>query len=164
VDALAPLLVPVHAFVGAVFLGGLIGRWLVLGLAERATTIESMRLLTKAAAPFERIVVVGSMVVLVLGILVAIAQGRPFLGPIQGARVDWLFVSVILFLTMVPLVPLVFLPRGRAFDAALQGAAASGQITPALAAAWRDPVVRAAHLYELAAVSAIFVLMVSKPF
>jgi hypothetical protein len=30
--------------------------------------------------------------------------------------------------------------------------------------AWRDPVVRAAHVYELGAVTVVFLLMVSKPF
>jgi hypothetical protein len=164
VDALVPLLVAAHAFVGALFLGGIVGRWIVLGLAERATTIESMVLLTKVAAPFERLVVVGSMLVFVLGVLVAIAQGRPFLGPAQGSGIDWLFVSVALFLTMLPLVPLVFLPRGRVFDVALEDARMRGMVTPALMAAWRDPVVRAAHVYELAVVSLIFVLMITKPF
>ena len=163
-DALVPLLVAAHAFIGALFLGGIVGRWIVLGLAERATTIESMVLLTKVAVPFERIVVVGSMLVFVLGVLVAIAQGRPFLGPAQGSGIDWLFVSVALFLTMLPLVPLVFLPRGRVFDVALEDARARGMVTPALMAAWRDPVVRAAHVYELVVVSLIFVLMITKPF
>jgi hypothetical protein len=74
------LLIATHALMGALFLGGLLGRWIVLGLAERADSLLSMQLLTRTAAPFERIVIVGSMVVLVLGVLLAIAQGRPFLG------------------------------------------------------------------------------------
>jgi hypothetical protein len=163
-ELLTGLLIATHAFVGAVFLGGLIGRWIVLGLAERASSLTSMQLLTRTAAPFERIVIVGSMVVLVLGVLLALAQGRPFLGPLQGTPVDWLFASVVLFVSVLPLVPFVFIPRGKVFEAALAEAAALEQITPALRAAWRDPVVRAAHVYELLAVSAIFLLMVTKPF
>ena len=157
-------IVALHALTGAIFLGALIGRWIVLGMAERAETLPTMRTLTIAARPFERIVIVGSALVLVLGILAAIAQGRPFLGPLQGARVDWLFVSLLIYLSVLPLVRLVFLPRGRVFDVAMEDAVERGEVTDELLGAWRDPVVRAAHLYELAAVTIVFLLMVTKPF
>jgi len=153
-----------HALVGALFLGALVGRWIILGLAERAESLPAMRILTRAALPFERTVMVGSTLVLVLGIATAIAQDRPFLGPVQGAPVDWLFASVVLFVSLVPLVPLVFLPRGRLFDAAMADAVARNEITPALVAAWRDPVMRAAHVYELTIVTLVFALMINKPF
>jgi hypothetical protein len=153
-----------HALVGAVFLGALVGRWIVLGLAERADALPAMRLLARAAVPFERTVIVGSVVTLVLGIATAVAQGRPFLGPLQGAAADWLFVSLVLYVSIVPLVPIVFLPRGRVFDAAMRQAEERNELTPALAAAWRDPVVRAAHVYELAVVTLVFALMINKPF
>jgi hypothetical protein len=164
VELITGLLIAGHALLGAVFLGGLIGRWIVLGLAERADTLARMQTLTIAARPFERIVIFGSMAVLVLGVAAAIAQGRPFLGPLQGASVDWLFVSLILYLSVLPLVRLVFLPRGRVFDTAMEDAVARGEITGELAVAWRDPAVRAAHVYELVVVSVVFVLMVTKPF
>ena len=163
-EVLAELLVAAHALLGAVFLGGLVGRWIVLGMAERAETLPRMQTLTLAARPFERIVIWGSVLVLLLGIGAAVAQGRPWLGPLQGAPVDWLFVSLLLFLSVLPLVRLVFLPRGRVFDAAFEDAVARGELTGDLARAWRDPVVRAAHVYELGVVSVVFVLMVTKPF
>jgi hypothetical protein len=162
--ALAAVLAVAHALAGVAFVAGLVGRWIVLGLAGRALDLGSMRPLAAAAAPFERLVVVGSLVVLVLGVATAIAQGRPFLGPLQGARVDWLFVSVLLYLSIVPLVPLVFLPRGHRFAAAMAEAERRGEVTPALRAAWADPVVRGAHLYELGAVTVVLVLMLAKPF
>ena len=161
---IAGLLVAIHALLGAVFLGGLIGRSIVLGMAERADTLARMQTLTRAAQPFERIVIVGSQVVVVLGIVAAITQGRPFLGPFQGAPVDWLFVSVVLVFTVPVIVPLVFLPRGRVFEAAMADATTRNEITPELVTAWRDPVVRAAHVYELVIVSVVFLLMVTKPF
>jgi hypothetical protein len=164
VEALAGLLVAVHALTGAIFLGALIGRWIVLGLAARADTVVGMQTLTRAARPFERIVIWSSAAVLLLGVGAAVAQGRPFLGPLQGARVDWLFVSLLLFLSVLPLVRLVFLPRGRVFDTAMEDAVARGELTGELARAWRDPVVRAAHVYELAVVTVVFLLMVTKPF
>jgi hypothetical protein len=161
---LSELLRLAHALIGILFFGGLIGRWIVLGLAERAETVASIRTLTRAAAPFERIVIVGGGVMVVLGVLTAIAQGRPFLGPLQGAPVDWLFVSMVLLLTIQPLVPLVFLPKGRVFEAALDDATARDVLTPSLRAAFRDPVVRGAHAYELAAVTVVLALMIAKPF
>ncbi|TAK00244.1 MAG: DUF2269 family protein [Chloroflexota bacterium] len=163
-EALSGLVVLVHALAGILFIVGLVGRWIVLGLAERADTLASMRVLTTASAPFERLVIVVSSVVLVLGIAAAIAVGRPFLGPLQGGHVDWLVVSLVLFVSNLPLVPLVFLPRGRVFEAALQEAIARDQLTPALMAAWRDPVVRFAHGYELTTVSIVLILMLTKPF
>jgi hypothetical protein len=162
--AAAGLLALAHALAGVAFIAGLLGRWLVLGLAARATELEPMRILAAAAAPFERLAIGGSVVVLVLGIATAVAQGRPILGPLQGARVDWLFVAVVLYLSVLPLVPLVFLPKGRVFEAALTDAEARGQVTPELRAAWGDPVVRAAHGYELGAVTVVLVLMLAKPF
>jgi hypothetical protein len=158
------ILALVHALVAIVFVAGLIGRWVTLGAAERAMDLGSIRTLTAVSAPFERMVIIGSLLVFVLGILTAIAQGRPFLGPIQGAPVDWLFVSLVLFLTIIPLVPLVFIPKGRVFDAALEEASLAGRVTPALHAAFRDPVTRAAHVYELAAVTVVLGLMLAKPF
>jgi hypothetical protein len=153
-----------HAVLGVLFVGGLVGRWIVLGLAERAESLAAMRTLTRAAAPFERIVITGGSIAIVLGVATAIAQGRPFLGPLQGGSVDWLFVSVVLLLTAAPLPWLVFLPRGRTFEEALAEAASRNEVTAPLRAAWRDPVVRAAHLYELAVVSVVLVLMIAKPF
>jgi hypothetical protein len=153
-----------HALVGIVFVAGLIGRWVTLAAAERALDLGSIRTLIAVSRPFERMVIVGSLLVFALGILTAIAQDRPFLGPLQGAPVDWLFVSLLLFLSILPLVPLVFIPKGRVFDAALEEASASGRVTPALHAAFRDPVTRAAHVYELVAVTVVLGLMLAKPF
>ncbi|HEY8017926.1 MAG TPA: hypothetical protein VIG53_00395, partial [Actinomycetota bacterium] len=39
-----------------------------------------------------------------------------------------------------------------------------GRITPELTAALHDPVVDAAHIYELAIVTVVILLMVTKPF
>jgi hypothetical protein len=75
-----------------------------------------------------------------------------------------LFVSLVLYLSIVPLVPLVFVPRGKAFAAALEAAEARGEYTPELRAAFHDPLTRAAHVYELGAVTVVLVLMLTKPF
>jgi hypothetical protein len=158
------VVVLVHALVAVLFMAGLIGRWIVLGAAERATELSAMKALTAAAGPFERIVIVGSMPVLLFGVVAAFMKGRSILGPLSGGSIDWLFVSLLLYLSLIPLVPLVFLPRGRVFEAALARAEGEGAVTADLRAAWRDPVVRAAHVYELGAVTVVLVLMLSKPF
>jgi hypothetical protein len=153
-----------HALVAILFVAGLVGRWIVLGLAARATELPTMTTLTAAAGPFERIVIVGSVVLTVFGVVAAFMQGRSILGRLTGGTVDWLFVSVLLFLSIIPLVPLVFLPRGKVFEAALANAQNEDRVTPDLNAAWNDPIVRAAHLYELGAITVVLILMFAKPF
>jgi hypothetical protein len=153
-----------HAVLGVLFFCGLIGRGIVLALAERAETLVAMRTLAKAAAPFEWLVIRVGSIALPLGLVVAILQGRPVLGPLQGGHLDWVFASILLLLTVAPLPPLVFLPRGRVFEAALAEATVRNEVTPELRAAWRDPVTRAAHVWEVVVVSAVLVLMIAKPF
>jgi hypothetical protein len=161
---LAPVIVLVHALTGIIFIVGLAGRWIVLGVSERATDLRAMRTLSNAAQPFERIVIVSSSLVLLLGVVAALLQGRNLLGPFGGGTVDWLFVSLVLYVSNVPLVPLVFLPRGKVFDAAFEQAEAEGSVTPRLSAAWADPVVRGAHVYELATATIVLILMLTQPF
>jgi Na+/H+-dicarboxylate symporter len=163
-ELITGLLVIGHAVLAILFFCGLVGRGIVLALSERADTIAAMRTLAKAAAPFEWLVIRVGSIALLLGVAVAVAQGRPFLGPLQGGHVDWLFTSTLLLLTVAPLPPLVFLPRGRVFEAALADATERGQVTPELRAAWRDPFTRAAHVWELVVVTTVLVLMIAKPF
>ena len=158
------LVVLVHALIGILFIAGLVGRWIVLGLAERSTDLPSMKTLAAAAGPFERIVIVAPSFVLLFGVVAAFMEGHSILGPLTGGTVDWLFVSLLLFFSPLPLVPLVFLPKGKRFEAALAAAEAQGRVTPELEAAWHDPLVRAAHVYELGAITVVLILMLTKPF
>jgi hypothetical protein len=160
----ANLLKVVHALLGVWFVAALVGRWVALGAAARATDIRALRGMLTVASRFERVVIIAPSLVLVLGIATAIAQGRPFLGPFQGAQVDWLFASLVIFLSPLPLVPLVFLPRGKVFEAALIEAEAEGEVTDRLKIAFRDPVVLGAHVYELGSTLVVLVLMLTKPF
>ncbi len=154
----------VHALIGVAFVAGLVGRWIVLAAAERASTLPEIKALTMAAALFDRLVQVSSLLVFLLGLITALIEHRPLLGPLQGGPVDWLFVALLLYLSILPLVPLVFLPRGRTFEIAFRDAEVRGEVTRALRNAFRDPVVRAAHVYELGAVTVILGLMFAKPF
>ena len=154
----------IHALVGVWLIAALVGRWITLAQAARTTNLAAVHTLLALSQRFERMVIATSIVVLVLGVATAIVQGRPFLGPFQGAGVDWLFASLVLYLATIPLVPLVFLPRGRVFAAALEDATEHGRVTDRLTGAFRDPVVLAAHVFEIGVVLAVFVLMIAKPF
>ena len=98
--------------------------------------------------------------ILVAGLLTAWAQGYPWLGLTTG----WMLASVVLLLGPLPLVPLVFLPRGRIFDARMAEARSLGTVTPELRAAFAEPAVAFARRYEMLAVGIVVMLMVLKPF
>jgi hypothetical protein len=148
-----------HVAVAFVFVAGLLGRWVLLARARRAEDVEVAHLFAAAAAPFERMVIAGSMLVLPAGLLAGWARGYPLLGLGTG----WVLGATILYLSMAPLVPLVYLPRGRVFEAEMAAARAAGAVTPGLRAAFGDRAVSLAHSYELAAVALIVALMVLKP-
>jgi uncharacterized membrane protein len=159
-ETLAGLLKLVHVALAMVLVAGIIGRWLTLGRAQRADDLDDVTRFTEAAHPFERMVVLSSMLILPAGLLTAWAQGYEWLGLTTG----WMLASVALYLVASILVPTVFLPRGRAFEAALAEARATGSVTPALRAAFADPAVRAARTYEVVGIALIVALMVLKPF
>ena len=143
------------------FISGLVGRDVTLARARRSDDIATIRELVAHAGTFERSAVIpGSLAVLVAGLLAMWAREAPLTG--EGNA--WLLVSLILYVSIIPLVPLVFLPRGRIFEAALDAAEERGDVTDELTAAFHDRAVHAARIYEIPVVGAIVVLMVTKPF
>src|SRR5262249_4218181 len=106
----------------------------------------------------------GSQVVLLLGLLTAWLQGQPLLGFLQGARSNWLLVSLVLFVSMVPIIIVVLIPRRKQRHAALAAALRLGTITPELRAAVADKLVLGSRALELLIVAVILVLMILKPF
>jgi uncharacterized membrane protein len=138
-----------------------VGRDVTLSRARASPDITLVRELVTNAATFERYAVIpGSFAVLVAGLLAMWAKDIPLTG--DGSA--WLLASLILYATSIPLIPLVFVPRGRVFEAALDTAAERGEVTPELTAAFNDGAVRAARIFEVVVVGAIVVLMVTKPF
>ena len=165
--AFAPYWKLTHALVGIFFVCGLVGRWIALDRAERAARagqLGSVQALLDASGVFERIVIVTSFVVVILGLVTAWAMGYPLLGFLQGASINWVLAALLLYVSAMALVPTVFLPKGRLFSAALAESVTQGRPTHALLAAFADPVSRSAHVYELASAVAILVLMIAKPF
>jgi uncharacterized membrane protein len=154
-----------HAMTGFWFVAGVAGRGVVQLRAERTADVSAVKVLVELLGRFDNLMVIpGSIAVLALGLVSAWLEGTPLLGFLQGAHSNWLFLALILYATIMLLVPTVFLPKGRLFQAALDEAIAGGTVTDRLSAAFRDPVVRAAHLWELLAIAVIIWLMIAKPF
>jgi hypothetical protein len=159
-DWLALLLKLAHVFVAFALVTGFVGRGVLLSRAARATDVEQQHLLAEAASPFERSVRVSSLVIIVLGLATAWAQGYPWL----GLTTPWILLSIALIIPMIVLVPAVFIPRGRTFEAEMSAARRAGAVTDGLRKAWADPAVAIARRYELVGTALIIALMVLKPF
>jgi hypothetical protein len=101
---------------------------------------------------------------LLFGLGAAWVYGWPLLGVLQGSSINWLFVSLLLYLSLIPVIIFIFLPRGKIFGQRLADAQAQDTMTTELRAAMVDPVVRAAHIYEAVVIAVVIYLMVMKPF
>lgn len=148
-----------HVVVAVVFIAGLIGRWIMLTRAARAEAVEAAYLLSAAASPFERLVITFSQLILPTGLLAAWARGYPWIGFGTG----WVVLSIVVTLSVLPLVFLILVPRGRTFEAAMADARQRGGWTEELRAAFADPGVALARRWELASVAIVLTLMVLKP-
>lgn len=154
-----------HIISAIVFVGGIFGRQLVRAYARKVEDVRIFAELTQAAGRIERVMIIpGNTAVIVFGVVVALISDAPILGFIQGDSHNWLLVSNLLLVTGFLIVPFIFLPRGKIFEAALERALAQGQITPELRTSLADPVVKAAHIYEAVMIVVIVALMVFKPF
>jgi uncharacterized membrane protein len=159
------LLELLHVLLGFWFTAGLLGRNLAMAQAARAAEVGSVSTLAQLAGYFDRLMVMpASLLVPLAGIVTALEQDWPLFGFIEGASSDWLLVSLLVYVSIGPLVPAVFLPSGKRFDESLKTSVEAGEITPSLRAALNDKSVRLAHAYELLAIGFIIFLMVTKPF
>jgi uncharacterized membrane protein len=154
-----------HVLTAMWFISGIIGRGLTLWQAERETNIKTVVALVRLSGYFERLMVIpGSLVVLIFGLLTAWQQHWPLLGFLVDRNTNWLLFSILIYASMFPIIRFVFVPRGIIFGEILEAAIEKNEVTPELKAAFNDPVVRAAHIYELAGTVVIVILMVTKPF
>ena len=154
-----------HVMAAIVFVGGVFARQLVRGSARRTSDVQMFASLMQAAGRIEQIMVIhGGNAAVIFGVVLAIMQGYPAFGFLQGASKNWLLASILLLVTSFALIPTVFLPRNRKFEPILSAALAAGRITPELQAAMDDKVVHFAHRYEELSIVLIVALMVLKPF
>ena len=158
------LLKLLHVLSAMALVIGLVGRWIVNSRAEHSADLASMEALLGASTPFERMAIGSSFAVPVTGLLTAWYMRLPVLGAFEGSSTNWVLISLVLFfLVMGPVPPLVFLPAGRAFEAARAAAHRAGSKTAELQAAFANPRVRAAHIAEIVLVIVVIALMVLKP-
>ncbi len=159
-DAIALLLKLLHVALALALTAGVVGRWIVLHRAAESRELSQTVSLLETSAPFERMTIISSMLILPAGLLTAWAQGYEWLGLTTG----WMLASTVIYLAILALVPTVFLPAGRRFEAALAVAREAGSVTHDLSAAFAEPRVRAAHWTEMVGFGVIVALMVLKPF
>jgi len=161
-----PLLLKFLHVVAAIwFISGILGRTITMWQASKVSNVQMAATLVHLAGYFEHWMVrPGSLIVLGFGLVTAWTQHWPVLGSLQGAPINWLLASTIIYLSAVPIIPLVFIPRGKIFEKALQQALSLGQMTSDLKAAFHDRVVGMAHIYELGVIVVVTLLMVLKPF
>lgn len=154
-----------HIIAAIIFVGGIFGRQLVRANAKKADNVQIFAALTQAAGRIENLMIIPSnLVIIVLGVVLALLSGYPVFGFLQGAAQNWLFVSNILMVLGLLMVPSVYIPRGKKFAVILEAAQAKGEMTPELRTAANDPVVKLAHLYEEISLVIVVALMVLKPF
>ena len=114
---------------------------------------------------FERLMVIpGSMAVLIFGLLAAWWGGWPILGFLAGDDSNWLLLSLVLYLSLVPFIPLYLAPRRKLRNQLLEQARADGRLSAELTAALNDRGVLAYRRAEYIVVLAVTALMVTKPF
>ena len=150
----------IHVALAFALITGLVGRWILLTRAARNPDVERSHVLAEAASPFERAVQVSGPAIVAAGLATAWAQGYPWLGLTTG----WMLLTVVLIIPTIVLVPFVFIPRGRIFEAEMAAARAAGVVTAGLRSAWDDGAVAMARRYELVSMAIIVALMVLKPF
>ena len=147
------------------FIGGILARQIVRAYAKRTDDVRRFATLSEAAGRIESTMVIpGNMAVIIFGVVLGLLIKAPILGFLQGADRNWLLVSNLLLLIGFFSVPLIFLPRGKKFAVVLEDAITKGQMTPELRLHLDDPVVKAAHWYEMISMPLIVFLMVFKPF
>ena len=154
-----------HITAVAITIGGMFARQLVRGIARKSEDINSVVSLTHASIRMDRAMVIpGSNLMILMGIILAVTQKWPIFGLLQGAPQNWLLVSNLLLIVMIALIPGVFMPHNKRVAALLQTALEEGRVTPELSAALNDRRNLLAHHAEEAIVLIVAALMVLKPF
>jgi uncharacterized membrane protein len=154
-----------HILAAIVMIGGGFARQVVRGIAKKSDDIHQIAFLTQAAGRIDRrLVIPGSDLVILFGIVLALMLKQPILGFLQGASRNWLLVANHLVIAILVVVFAIFVPYNRRLEPIIQSALVEGSVTPALRVALDDKVVKWAHHFEEAAGIVIVALMVFKPF
>ena len=162
---LTTLLVVVHVWAVLWLVAGIVGRDVCYWQAGRANDLAALLTVAQLAGTFERAMVrPATFVVLITGLIAAWARGWPILGFLQGGTANWVLTALLIYLSVIPLIVFVFLPKGRVYRKALKEAVARDEVTPELGAAINDPLVGAARAYEIVMDGALVFLMLTRNF
>jgi uncharacterized membrane protein len=154
-----------HITAVAITIGGMFARQLVRDITLKSEDIKSVVSLTHAAVRMDRTMVIpGSNLMILMGIILAVMQRWPIFGFLQGADRNWLLVSNLLLLVLIGLIPGVFIPHNKRVESLLEAARAKEQVTPELKASLHDRKNMWGHRVEEAIVLVVAALMVLKPF
>jgi len=154
-----------HIVAVIMMVGGIFARQVVRAIANNSEDPAVIASLTQVVGRLDRAMVIpGSNLVIVLGVIVAVMLKWPIFGFLQGASENWLLLSNILIVIAMVMVPTVFLPHNRKVEGLLQVALREGRVTPELSAVLHEPTNRLAHALEEIIVVIIAALMVLKPF
>lgn len=162
---LAGLLVVLHVWSVFWLVGGIVGRDASYARAAQAADLDGLQTLAGLGGFFDRVAVrPATSVVLATGLVAAYFRGYPILGFMQGGAANWVLVSLLVYLSIIPVIVLVFLPKGRVYRTALAEAIAKGEVTDRLRRSIADPVLGAARGYEIVMIGVLSWLMVTQPF
>ena len=154
-----------HVIAVTLTIGGMFARQLIRSTAKKSEDVNAIASLTRAAVRIDRALVIPwSNIMIIMGVVLAVIQGWPILGFLQGASQNWLLVSNILLVIMMIFIFGVFVPHNKKVENILEMAIAKGNVTPELKSALHDKTNQAAHLAEEIIVVVITALMVLKPF
>jgi uncharacterized membrane protein len=159
---MAPWLKLLHIVSSFLMVTGLVARGVSFRRAGLAKDFASTHALLSLSAWFDKkLVVPWSMVLLLSGLAAAHSGGWPLF--VLG-RPTWVLVSIVLNLSLIPVIALVLAPRARARDRAAAASLAEGRVTDDLARALHDRGVIRARRAEMVVIAAVLFLMISKPF
>ena len=105
-----------------------------------------------------------TLLVLATGLAAAGLRGHRIFAFLRGEGPVWPFAALLIYLSIIPVIVFVFLPKGRVYREALSEAEARGEVTARLRGAIADPVVMAARGYEFVMIAVLVFLMVAMPF
>jgi uncharacterized membrane protein len=154
-----------HIISAIIMIGGIIGRQFTRAQAKRTQELNVFLVLSELASRFELwMVQPGSFAIILTGVVLAIIQGWPVFGFLQGSPINWLLVSIVLIIPIFLIIGLIFIPKGKRFQALLEEVQHQGIITDSLRIQFNDPLVRYGHYYEYISVIIVVYLMTVKPF
>lgn len=154
-----------HILGALLLIGGVLARQLVRSrirqVADRVAFIELVR---AASLIDQRLVIPGSILVLLVGLLLAWMTGAPVLGFLQGASQNWLLVSNVLILAGMFIVVRLFIPLRKRLETWIEHSEVNDNVPVELLEALQRRRLRLAYLLESLSLLVIVALMVFKPF